>query len=60
MFVFPHTNKADVFLVNHEIGVNGPMTPEGVKTDYPEFAKIELPAQKFCGDRPFAKSIQVY
>ena len=47
MFVFPHTNQADVFLVNHEVGVKGPMTPEEVKTNYPEFDKIELLAQNY-------------
>ena len=47
MFVFPHTNQADVFLVNHEVGVKGPMMPEEVKINYPEFAKIELPSQNY-------------
>ena len=43
MFVFPHTNQADVFSVNGDAGVQGPMSPERVKSDCPEFATIELP-----------------
>lgn len=43
MFVFPHTNQADVFSVNHDTGVRGPMPPEKVKEEFPEFASIELP-----------------
>lgn len=42
MFVFPHTNQADVFSVNGDAGVQGPMPPEKVKADFPEFASIEL------------------
>ena len=43
MFVFPHTNQADVFSVNNELGVKGPMPPEKLKSDFPEFELIELP-----------------
>ncbi len=47
MFVFPHTNQADVFLVNHDTGIRGPMPPEKVKEEFPEFASIELPFQSY-------------
>lgn len=47
MFVFPHTNQADVFTVNPVAGVKGPMPPEKVKADFPEFADIELPFQSY-------------
>ena len=47
MFVFPHINQADVFSVNHDAGVHGPMPPEKVKTDFQEFAAIELPFQSY-------------
>ncbi len=43
MFVFPHTNQADVFSVNGDAGVQGPMPPEEVKSACPEFGAIELP-----------------
>ena len=43
MFVFPHTNQADVFSVNSDAGVQGPMPPNKVKAEFPEFASIELP-----------------
>lgn len=42
MFVFPHTNQADVFLVNHDAGIRGPMSPEEVKKEFAEFAQFEL------------------
>ena len=47
MFVFPHTNQADVFPVKPGTGVQGPMPPEKVKADFPEFASIELPAAAY-------------
>ncbi len=43
MFVFPHTNQADVFTVDSDSDVQGPMPPGKVKTEFPEFASIELP-----------------
>ena len=43
MFVFPHTNQADVFMVDSDSGVQGPMPPDKVKTEFPEFASVELP-----------------
>lgn len=42
MFVFPHTNKADVFMVAPDSGIEGAMSPEQVKSKYPEFASIKL------------------
>lgn len=47
MFVFPHTNQADVFPVRPGTGVKGPMPPEKVKTGFPEFAPVELPAAAY-------------
>lgn len=43
MFVFPHTNQADIFSVMTEMGVKGPMLPEKLKSDFSEFRSIELP-----------------
>ena len=42
MFVFPHTNQADVFQVDHERGVLGPMPAAEVKARFPAFAAVEL------------------
>ncbi len=47
MFIFPHTNQADVFPVKPGTEVQGPMPPGKVKTDFPEFASIELPAAAY-------------
>ena len=47
MFVFPHTNQADVFSVNSDAGVQGPMPPNKVKAEFPEFASIDLPFSKY-------------
>lgn len=47
MFVFPHTNQADIFSVNHDAGVRGPMSPEEVKTNFPEFASFELSSPSY-------------
>ena len=47
MFVFPHTNQADVFYVDRERGVLGPMSPEKVKSDYPEFVSFSLDASSY-------------
>ena len=47
MFVFPHTNQADVFSVNQELGVKGPMPPEKVKADFPAFASFEFSAASY-------------
>lgn len=41
--LFPHTNQADVFPVNHDTGIRGPLPPEKIKEEFPEFAAIELP-----------------
>ncbi len=43
MFVFPHTNQADVFKVDFERGVLGPMTPDEVRAAFPAFAAVDLP-----------------
>ena len=43
MFVFPHTNQADVFQVDHERGVLGPMAAAEVRAHFPAFAAVELP-----------------
>ena len=43
MFVFPHTNQADIFSVNLDAGVQGPMSSDDVKKRCPEFSSIELP-----------------
>lgn len=42
MFIFPHTNQADVFSVNQDAGIRGPMSPEEVKNEFAEFAQFEL------------------
>lgn len=47
MFVFPHANKADVFAVDHDAGVLGPMPPNKVRERFPEFKEIELPFQSY-------------
>ncbi|MGN0845719.1 MAG: hypothetical protein ACI4QT_10950 [Kiritimatiellia bacterium] len=47
MFVFPHTNQADTFMVEHDGGVWGPMSPDEVKAKYPAFATIDLPAEAY-------------
>ncbi len=47
MLVFPHTNQADIFKVDDSSGPWGPMPPETVKVDYPEFAGIELPFNSY-------------
>ena len=47
MFVFPHTNQADVFRVNQDKGVSGPMPAEKVKADYPEFKSLSLPSAEY-------------
>ena len=47
MFVFPHTNQADVFSVNHDTGIRVPIPPEKVKEEYSEFASIKLPFSSY-------------
>ena len=47
MFVFPHTNQADVFSINHDGGIRGPMSSNEVKAAFPAFADIELPFSSY-------------
>ena len=47
MFVFPHTNQADVFLVRQEEGVTGPLSAEEVKSEIPKFKEIPLDHKKY-------------
>lgn len=47
MFVFPHTNQADVFYVDNDKGIKGPYTPDEVKSKYLEFSDVELPFEKY-------------